>query len=261
MRSFRSERHASQRRTDVTRAKRQTQGSNLEWTITVQPDADDAVTVTLPQADNCDDAGAVCSTGGAYLSNSPTATVNGPNIVAPALSIDDATETESDDLGFTVSLSEMTTRPVSVEYAISGGTATSGDDFTETSGTLSIAAGQSSGTITVPSTDDSADEDDETVEPRPTRRSTMRPARGTIEDDDEPPLTASFSDVPDEHDGSEFSFDLDFTDNPELSYRVLRDEALEATKRDGAPVEASDAGAATRRGRSRSSPRATLTSR
>ena len=41
------------------------------------------------------------------------------------------------------------------------------------------------------------------------------------------PLTASFSNVPDSHDGStEFTFDLTFSENFELSYKTLRDHAF-----------------------------------
>ena len=40
-------------------------------------------------------------------------------------------------------------------------------------------------------------------------------------------LTAAFSDVPESHDGSEFSFTLTFTPAPDISYRTLRDVAIE----------------------------------
>ena len=43
------------------------------------------------------------------------------------------------------------------------------------------------------------------------------------------PLTASFSNVPSEHTGDEFTFQLTFSDEPELSYKTLRDEALAAS--------------------------------
>ena len=49
------------------------------------------------------------------------------------------------------------------------------------------------------------------------------------------PLTASFSNVPDSHSGSgEFTFDLAFSENFELSYRTLRDHAF--TEDDNGPV-------------------------
>ncbi len=40
------------------------------------------------------------------------------------------------------------------------------------------------------------------------------------------PLTASFEDVPDRHDGEPFGFELRFSESPSLGYRELRDEVL-----------------------------------
>ena len=57
-------------------------------------------------------------------------------------------------------------------------------------------------------------------------------ATGTINDDDEPvpALTASFTGVPAEHDGSAaFTLRLQFSEPVGVSYAVLRDEALNAT--------------------------------
>ena len=46
---------------DVTSVRRTTQGSNLRWEITVQPDGNDEVTLLLPITANCGDEGAVCT--------------------------------------------------------------------------------------------------------------------------------------------------------------------------------------------------------
>ena len=43
------------------------------------------------------------------------------------------------------------------------------------------------------------------------------------------PLTASFGAMPAEHDGSEFTFDLLFSEAPRVGYRVLRDDAFAVT--------------------------------
>ncbi|MYI20567.1 MAG: hypothetical protein F4121_10975, partial [Acidimicrobiia bacterium] len=97
----------------------------------------------------------------------------------PALSVEGGTVPEditernaNNGLVFTVSLkdgqgnSTVSGRDVSVDYTTVSGTgatgATEGDDFTATSGTLRIDAGQRSGTVTVPILDDALDEDDET---------------------------------------------------------------------------------------------------
>ena len=62
----------------VTRASRTTQGSDLRWEITVQPDGDDDVTVTLPRTTGCGDPGAVCTQHGQMLSKDFSTTVSGP---------------------------------------------------------------------------------------------------------------------------------------------------------------------------------------
>jgi len=51
-----------------------------------------------------------------------------------------------------------------VSYAVTGGTATSGDDYTLSAGTLSFSPGQTSKTIGIQVVNDGADEDDETIE-------------------------------------------------------------------------------------------------
>ena len=62
----------------VTSASRTTQGSALRWQITVQPDGDDDVTVTLPRTTGCADPGAVCTRHGQMLSNKISTTISGP---------------------------------------------------------------------------------------------------------------------------------------------------------------------------------------
>ena len=66
----------------------------------------------------------------------------------------DASATEGDDVSFLVSLSAESGRQVTVQYATASGTATSGTDFTAASGTLTFAAGTTSQTVRVSTTDD-----------------------------------------------------------------------------------------------------------
>jgi len=84
----------------------------------------------------------------------------------PSLTIDDVTVTEGNGgttpAVFTVHLSAASATAVTVSYATAGGTATSGADFTATSGTLTIAAGALTGTITVPVVGDLLNEANET---------------------------------------------------------------------------------------------------
>jgi hypothetical protein len=71
----------------------------------------------------------------------------------PSLNIGDLTLTEGNSgtrsATFTVTLSAASSQPVTVAYASVNGTATAGSDYRATSGTLTIPAGQTTGTITV----------------------------------------------------------------------------------------------------------------
>jgi plastocyanin len=81
-------------------------------------------------------------------SPSPTGT---PTPSTPALAIADASARETaGSLVFAVSLSGTSSADVTVAYATSDGTATAGADYASTSGTLTIASGETGGTISVP---------------------------------------------------------------------------------------------------------------
>ena len=62
----------------IANAQRKTQGSNQNWTITVKPDGNDAITITLPETSNCDTTGAICTYDGRKLSGSTSTQVTGP---------------------------------------------------------------------------------------------------------------------------------------------------------------------------------------
>ena len=114
----------------------------------------------------------------------------------PSLSIDSPSVTEGDvgsrDLTFTVRLSAASGRQVTVDWAEgTGGTATSGTDYTAiTGGTLTFAAGTISRTFNVSVTGDTLDESNETVvvslsnATNATVSSTAGTGTGTITDDD-----------------------------------------------------------------------------
>ena len=63
----------------VTGASRVSPGQNQRWTITVRPQSSDSVAVTLAATTDCGAAGAICTPDGRPLSNSPTATIQGPS--------------------------------------------------------------------------------------------------------------------------------------------------------------------------------------
>lgn len=111
----------------------------------------------------------------------------------PSMTISDATVTEGNTgtraASFTVNLSAAYGQPVTVAYATANGSATAGGDYQATSGTLTIPAGQTKGTITAQVKGDRLGEANETFS-----MNLSNPANATIVDgqgvttimDDEP---------------------------------------------------------------------------
>ena len=127
----------------------------------------------------------------------------------PSLTVDDVSVTEDGgEARFTVSLDTESTEAVTVDYATADGTAVAGSDYTSTSGTLTIAAGSLSGTITVPVLDDALVELDETFRLTLSNASNASISEdegtGTITDDDM--ATLSIEDVAVAEDGGLASF-------------------------------------------------------
>ena len=234
---------------DVTGALR-VDGRHDLWEITVEPDDNSDIVITLPADRSCSTAGAICTREDRprQLTNSPSATVPGPSeqsssdttddttgepTATSQLSVADATASEEDDstIDFVVTLNPAGEASIIVDYATANGTASAGSDYTAQSGTLTFTAGETSQTVTVAIIDDSTEESDETLTLTLSNASGAEisdgQATGTITDSEPVPLTVSFSNVPDSHDGStEFTFDLAFSENFELSYVTLRDHAF-----------------------------------
>ena len=158
------------------------------WRVKVKPDAWRDVTVTLAPPAGCADEGAVCTADGRALTNTPSARVGGP--VRIRIAGGKAKEGKDERLDFAVSLSRASSGAVSVDYATADGTATAGEDYTATSGTLTFAAGETAKTVSVPLLDDAIDEGKETFvlnlsNPRGAYlRGIHREATGTIRNDD-----------------------------------------------------------------------------
>ena len=87
------------------------------------------------------------------------------NLTLPVLTVTDARAEEGTDptLDFSVRLNAAVETTVTVDYATADGTATAGEDYTATSGTLTFAPGETSKTVSVPVLDDSHDEGSETL--------------------------------------------------------------------------------------------------
>ncbi|MFO0800037.1 MAG: Calx-beta domain-containing protein [Gemmataceae bacterium] len=130
-----------------------------------------AKTVTvLVTGDALDEDDETFSLGLSAASNATVAAAAGTGAIRdddlpPVLSVNSVSLTEGDGgtapMVFTVSLSAPSGKPVTVNYATAGGTATAAD-FAATSGTLTFAPGETSKTVTVLVTGDVLDEADET---------------------------------------------------------------------------------------------------
>ncbi len=135
------------------------------------------------------------------------------NDATPSFKVADASGDEGDGIAFTVTREGAADNVVSVEWATaltSGAGAASAADFTAvTATTLSFAKGDTSKTVTVQTTEDVLDEDDETFEVRLSSAAkgagdpgtvptiTDPTAVGTIEDDDATPTGITLTANPD----------------------------------------------------------------
>ena len=169
-----------------------------------------AQTVTLSAAQDDDAASDAAVTlthtanGGGYVDVQETMTVTIVEKDTAVLSVLDAQAAEDGgNVVFTVSISAATGEAVTVDYTTSNGTATAGQDYTETTGTLTFPANSvASQTISVPVTDDTVDEaeEDETFtltlsnvqEASLAGGGSTLDATGTITDNDDPTVTARF---------------------------------------------------------------------
>ena len=127
--------------------------------------------------------------------------VDGDN--APAVEVVPSSALEGKEVVFTVALDAASGREVTVDYATSVTTddTASSADFTDKNGTLTFAPGDTSKTVDVPTTDDTADEADETFTltlsgPSNAVLGTVSSATGTITDNDVAPVWAVTVSVP-----------------------------------------------------------------
>ena len=211
----------------IDSASRMTQGSNQGWNLEVNPTGNEAITITLPETTDCNAARAICTDDERMLSHTTSVRVAGP----PAISVSDANvqEAEGATLAFSVTLSHAYSRTVTVDYATQDGTATAGSDYTASNGSLTFNPDDTSQTVSVTVLTDSEDEGKETLTLTISNPSqaTLDDASGigTIENGESssgtpasPPaglrpvetpvnlLTASFANVPADHNGDNFTF-------------------------------------------------------
>ena len=175
----------------ISRAWRLTRGHDAGWGLRVTPSGLGDVTLALRATTDCAGTPGVCTSDGWMLAGGLETTIGGP----PTLSVADAEVREGSGavLAFVVSLSRALTETVTVEYGTEDGAASAGADYTNTSGTLTFAAAQTSKTVSVPVRDDDHDEGSETLKlklrnPSPARvKLADAEATGTINNTDAMP--------------------------------------------------------------------------
>ena len=172
----------------IGRAWRLQRGNDTGWGLRVVPSGFGDVTLTVRATTDCAGTPGVCTADGRKLGGGLQATIAGP----ATLSVADAEVDEASGavLDFTVTLSRRLMETVTVEYGTADGTASAGADYTNTSGTLTFAAGDTSKTVAVPVLDDELDEGSETLtltlsNPSPARvKLADAEATGTIRNND-----------------------------------------------------------------------------
>ena len=157
----------------------------------------------------------------------------------PGISVADtaATEGPTATADFVVTLDPAASEAVSVDYETGDGTAVAGEDYTNVTGTVIFAAGETTKTVSVRVLDDDVEDAGETFElvlsnPQGAHAYLARPrAVATVDNDDTgtAPLTAAFAEMPASHGGEAFSFELAFSEAFPVSYVTVRDHAVAVT--------------------------------
>jgi uncharacterized repeat protein (TIGR01451 family) len=247
------------------------EGSNLQFTVTLSTVAGVDVTFNHDTADDTADAGSdytAQSDGGTITAGTLTTTITVPSIEdavfeddetffvnlsgasnatiddgqglgtiendegVPTITIDDPSESEGEDLVFTITLSEAAGVDVTVDYDTADGSAAAGSDYTAQSDTATITAGSTSTTVTVPSTEDAISEGDETFVVNLSGATNAaiddNQGTGTIEDD-EPVPSVSISDES-EPEGTDLVFTVTLSNTSDadmvIAYETVNDSAF-----------------------------------
>lgn len=160
----------------------------------------------------------------------------------PSLSINDPFKTEGNyvttDAVFTVTLSSISGRTITVNYATGDFTATQPDDYTTTTGTLIFEPGQDTKTVKVPVVGDLDDENSETfkVTLSGAVNANISKAQGTCEIRDDDVLTLSISDC--------YPLETNFINNAVFTVNLLAKSNQTVTVNyatsDGSAVSTSD---------------------
>ena len=114
------------------------------------------------------------------------------------------------------------------------GSAKEGEDYIADSGTLIFQPGETTKTVSIDIVDDEVEDSGDTFTLELGNTSGVEiadgEATGEIQNVETPLLTASFEDMPAEHDGSSvFTFRVRFSEDPAVGFRTLRDESFAVT--------------------------------
>ena len=195
----------------IEKASRTTRGSSLGWKIRVAPAGNADVTLTATATTDCAAQHAACDASGRKFDGNLTTTVTGPQTLTrslPAVSIAAPATTpvtEGTALAFTLTRTGATDAALTVNVSVTESGATLGASPPTT---VTFAASSATAVLSV------ATEDDETVEEASTVTAAVTAgtgytvagdassASGVVESEDLEPITATWSEVPTEHDGA-----------------------------------------------------------
>ena len=223
----------------VTRGRRVDDRRDL-FEITVEPDGDGDVTITLEAGRECGVSGAICTKGEnrRKLTNTPTATVRGPDEGPPlTASFEDMPEMH-DGSAFTFRVAFSEDIGISYQslredaFTVTGGAVTRGRRVDDRRDLFEITVepdGDEDVTITLEAGRECGVSGAICTKGENRRKLTNTPTATVAGPDEGPPLTARFEDIPAAHDGSAFSFELHFSEKIVISYKTLRDITLDVT--------------------------------
>ena len=222
----------------VTKGRQTATGANPVWEVTIDPTGRGDVTVRVP-ARACTASHAVCI-GGQALASAVETTVTGPgaNTVAQATVSIAAPETtpvtEGTALAFTLTRTGTTDAALEVNVSVTEtGAVLTGTPPT----TVTFGVGSATATLSVPTVDDETHEDASTVTVTVsagtgyTVDADAGSADGVVESEDLEPMTARFTQLPTEHDGSSaFEVRFEFSHRPDsYNWTTVRDHLFNVT--------------------------------
>ncbi len=225
----------------ITAARRVTKGSNLAFFVTVQPSAASDISLTVVGTTDCDAQYAVCTVDGRMLVGGTSATVDvaepPPNLGVGPPSVSDASPATGGSFTLSATVSNAgdgASVATTLRYRRSEDTTiTSSDTQVGTDTVGALASGEASDQsvdLTAPLTA-GAYYYGACVDAATTDNCSASVKVDVVEPPPSVPLTATFADLPDTHDGATaFTFQLRFSEEPaDLSYVTVRDALLNVT--------------------------------